>query len=29
LFVDAAGEFNRDLEVFLLTSDEAEKISED
>jgi microsomal epoxide hydrolase len=29
LFVDAADEFNRDLEAFLLTSDEAEKISED
>jgi hypothetical protein len=27
--VDAAIEFNRDLEAFLLTSDEAEKISED
>ena len=29
LFVDEADEFNRDLEVFLLTSEEAEKISED
>jgi microsomal epoxide hydrolase len=29
LFVDAADEFNRDLEAFLLTSEEAEKISED
>jgi non-heme chloroperoxidase len=29
LFVDAADEFNRDLEAFLLVSDEAEKISED
>ena len=29
LFVDAADEFNRDLENFLLVSDEAEKISED
>lgn len=29
LFVDAADEFNRDLEVFLQTSEEAEKISED
>ncbi len=29
LFVDEADEFNRDLEAFLLTSEEAEKISED
>lgn len=29
LFVDAADEFNRDLEAFLLTSEEAEKIAED
>jgi len=29
LFVDAADEFNRDLEAFLTTSEEAEKISED
>ena len=29
LFVDAADEFNRDLEAFLQTSEEAEKISED
>ena len=29
LFVDAADEFNRDLEAFLLTSEKAEKIAED
>ncbi len=29
LFVDEADEFNRDLEAFLLTSEEAEKITED
>ena len=29
LFVDAADEFNRDLEAFLTTSEEAEKVSED
>ena len=29
LFVDEADEFNRDLEAFLLSSEEAEKISED